>query len=285
MKTNIIYNESCLETLKKIENNSINIVITSPPYNMNLRIRNGQYCSRQIVKEFSTKYDHFDDNLPIDEFYKFHSNVISELLRVSELIFYNIQIVTGSKRAFFKIIGDFAENLKDIIIWDKGYAQPAMGIGILNRQSELILVFDSKNAISRKFETHNFKRGTLDDIWDIKRGKKIDDSHAAVFPEKLVSTILENFSNENDIIYDPFMGTGTTAIVSKKLNRRWVGSEISEIYCDIAEKRLSGINVFPKQEVEIQNSKNYNGALQNQSQLSFFQPKAKYKRKKNVEDM
>ena len=83
---------------------------------MNLRIRNGQYCSRQIVKEFSTKYEEFDDNLPIDEFYNFHSKVIKELLRVSELIFYNIQIVTGSKRAFFKIIGEYSDFLKDIII-------------------------------------------------------------------------------------------------------------------------------------------------------------------------
>ena len=65
-----IFNESCLETLKKLEDNSIDLVVTSPPYNMNLRIRNGVYCSRQIVKEISTKYTHFDDNLPIDEYYE-----------------------------------------------------------------------------------------------------------------------------------------------------------------------------------------------------------------------
>ena len=106
IKLNTIYHESCLETLKRMDDDSIDLVITSPPYNMNLRIRNGEYCSRQIVKhEFATKYDGFDDNLPIDEFYELHSKVLSELLRVSKLIFYNIQIVTGSKRAFFKIIG------------------------------------------------------------------------------------------------------------------------------------------------------------------------------------
>jgi len=65
MEINKIYNESCLDTLKRIPSNSIDLVITSPPYNMNLRIRNGEYCSRQIVKEFSTKYEGFDDNLPI----------------------------------------------------------------------------------------------------------------------------------------------------------------------------------------------------------------------------
>ena len=74
-----IYNESCLETLKKIPDNFIDLVITSPPYNMNLRIRKGEYCSRQIVKEISTKYEGFSDNLPIEEYYEFHSKVLKEL--------------------------------------------------------------------------------------------------------------------------------------------------------------------------------------------------------------
>ncbi|MBX2930418.1 MAG: site-specific DNA-methyltransferase [Chitinophagaceae bacterium] len=76
MIINKVYNENCLDTLKKMPDNFIDLVITSPPYNMNLRIRNGQYCSRQIVKEFSTKYDGFDDNLPIDEYYALHLQVL-----------------------------------------------------------------------------------------------------------------------------------------------------------------------------------------------------------------
>jgi site-specific DNA-methyltransferase (adenine-specific) len=241
MEVNKIYNENCLQTLKRFDDSSIDIVITSPPYNMNLRIRNGSYCSRQIVKEFSTKYEGFDDNLPIDEFYELHSNIIRELLRVSNVIFYNIQIVTGSKRAFFKIIGEFSEQLKDIVIWDKGVGQPAMSPGVLNRQSELILVFEKENAISRKFTKYKFDRGTLGDIWNISRGRKIDKSHGAVFPEKLVSTILENFSDEGDIVYDPFMGSGTTAVVSQKLNRKWLGSELSPNYCELIQKRIDEV--------------------------------------------
>ena len=101
IKINKIYNESCLKTLKRIPNNFVDLVITSPPYNLNLRIREGKYCSRQIVKEISTKYKGLADNLPIDEYYKFHSNVLSELLRVSNRIFYVIQIVTGSKKLTF----------------------------------------------------------------------------------------------------------------------------------------------------------------------------------------
>ena len=220
IELNKVYNESCLETLKKMKDGSVDAVITSPPYNMNLRIRNGKYCSRQIVKELSTKYSNFDDNLPIDEYYELHLNILKELLRVSDMVFYNIQIVTGSKRAIFKIIGELSDYLKDIVIWDKGHGQPAMAERVMNRRTELILIFDKNNAISRQFDKCNFKRGTLDDLWLIKRGKKVSSEHGAVFPEELVSTILDNFTNEGDVIYDPFMGTGSTAVVCKKLNRR-----------------------------------------------------------------
>ena len=122
-----IYNKNCLDGLKEIQNDSFDLTITSPPYNMNLRIRNGQYCSRQVIEsEFSNKYKNFSDNLPIQDFYQFHYDVLYELIRVSNLVFYNISIVTGSKRAFFKLIGDFSMELKEIIVWDKGHGQPAI---------------------------------------------------------------------------------------------------------------------------------------------------------------
>jgi site-specific DNA-methyltransferase (adenine-specific)/modification methylase len=235
---NVIYNESCLETLSKLKDGDVDLVITSPPYNMNLRIRNGKYCSRQIVKEFSTKYINFDDNLPIEEYNEFHTKVLKELLRVSGLVFYNVQIVTGSKRSVFKMIGDMADYLKDIIVWDKVHGQPAMQEQVLNRRSELILVFEKDYPISRKFNNATFARGTLDDVWQIKREKNKVKGHGAVFPSELVYKILSNFSKENDIVYDPFMGTGTTAVVAKKLKRNYIGSEINKSYIDISKDRL-----------------------------------------------
>ena len=234
---NTIFNESCLDTLDRIPDNSIDLVITSPPYNMNLRIRKGRYTSRQLVKEFSTKYTEFSDNLPLQDYYRFHNLVLKELLRVSGLIFYNIQIVTGSKRAFFKLIGKYSDYLKDIIIWDKGHAQPAMHEQVLNKRTELLLVFETDYPISRQFRKQGyFERGTLDDLWDIPRARGKDKRHTAVFPEKLVETILTNFSEEEHIVYDPFMGTGTTAVVAKRMKREYIGSEISKEYCTLAEK-------------------------------------------------
>ncbi len=237
-----VYFESCIDTMSRMDDGSVDCVITSPPYNMNLRIRNGEYCSRQIVKELSTKYSSFDDNLPINEYNEFHTNVLKELLRVSKVVFYNIQIVTGSKRSIFKMIGDFNDQLKDIIVWDKGVAQPAMQKQVLNRRTELILIFETDYPISRQYRYANFERGKLNDIWEIKRGKKISKEHGATFPEELVGRIIENFTKEGEVIYDPFMGTGTTAIVSKKMKRRFIGSEIGKDYFDLIEKRLQEFN-------------------------------------------
>ncbi len=242
IELNKIYHENCLDTMKKMDDNSIDLIITSPPYNMNLRIRNGKYCSRQIVKEFSTKYESFDDNLPLDEFFDFHCSVIDEMLRISNTIFYNISIVTGSKRAFFKIIGKYSDYLKDIIIWDKSYGQPAMQNGVLNRQTELILIFQqTENAIKRQFDKCNFERGTLNDLWTIKRQKIKNVKHGATFPEELVEKIILNFSNEGDLIYDPFSGIGTTAVVCKKNKRKYICSEISYDYIDLSNKRLKDV--------------------------------------------
>jgi site-specific DNA-methyltransferase (adenine-specific)/modification methylase len=78
----------------------------------------------------------------------------------------------------------------------------------------------------------------LEDIWEIKRGKKIDKSHSAVFPEELVDKIVTLFSNQGDLIYDPFMGTGTTAVSCIKNKRNWIGSEISSKYCGITKERI-----------------------------------------------
>ena len=248
IKLNKIYNESCLETLKKIPDNFIDLVITSPPYNMNLRIRKGEYCSRQIVKEISTKYEGFADNMPIDDYYEFHSEVLRELLRVSNLVFYVVQVVTGSKRSIFKMIGEFSDNLKDIIIWDKKYAEPAIQKQVMNRRTEFILVFENDYPISRQFRSAPFKRGSLNDIWQIDRnrnnGKSNDKSHGATFPEKLVATIIDNFSKKGDKIYDPFLGTGTTAIVAKKMKRKFIGSEILKDYCKIAKRKLNEVGTL-----------------------------------------
>jgi len=241
METNIIYNEDCRDTMARMADNSIDLAITSPPYNMRLRVRNGQYTEREKGEHFSKKYKHFDDALPMNEFYQQHSFILHELLRVSKIVCYNFQIVTGSKEAFFKIIGEFNEQIKDIIIWDKGAGQPAMNEQILNSSYEMILILENDGNKGRKIRNAKFRRGEMSNIIRTGKGEKITDVNNATFPEKLIKKLLLAFSDENDLIYDPFMGSGTVAKVAHEFNRKWIGSEIVSECCDVANKRIKPV--------------------------------------------
>jgi site-specific DNA-methyltransferase (adenine-specific)/modification methylase len=134
-------------------------------------------------------------------------------------------------------MGHFHEQIKEMIIWDKVNAQPAMGEGVLNSRFEVILVLGS-NPISRNFSNAQFKRGTLENLWQIKRGKKVSKIHGATFPEELVNKIIINFSKKGDVVIDPFMGTGTVATECQKLERDFIGFEIDNRYIDETKKRL-----------------------------------------------
>ena len=235
---NLIHGD-CLEVMKTLPDASIDLTVTSPPYNMRTRVRNGKYTTREKSEHFSKKYEHFDDALPINEFYEFHSKVLNELLRVSKIVCYNFQIVTGSKEAFFKMIGDFNRQIKDIIIWDKNTGQPAMHSNILNSCYEFILVMENDSIAGRHITNAKFKRGEMNNILRIKRGKKIHGSHGAVFPEDLVKELILAFSSEQNVILDPFMGTGTTGVVAKKLNRKFIGIELTKEYLNVAFDRIN----------------------------------------------
>lgn len=213
------------------------MVFTSPPYNMNLRIRNGAYCSRQIVEEFSTKYENYHDNLSLDEYEKMNDEVLTQCLKTVPLVFYNVQFLTGNKRPLFRLIGKYADQLKEVIIWDKTVAQPAMADRVLNSRWESILVFDRDNSISRQFPVE-FKRGTIDNIWQIPRSASVDSGHGATFPVALPSKAIASFTENQSTILDPFMGTGTTGVACMNLDRKFIGIEIDPKYFDIACKRI-----------------------------------------------
>jgi site-specific DNA-methyltransferase (adenine-specific)/modification methylase len=235
-----LYNGDCLEYMKEdMFVGQVHTTITSPPYNMNLRIRDGKYVSRAKEKnKISTKYSSFSDDLTTEEYYNFNKEVIHHLLQISNLVFYNVQFLTGNKRALFKLMGEFNEQLKEVIIWNKINGEPAVQEQVLNSQYEVILVFDKDNAIARKFDTATFDRGTLSNVWDIKRGKKLNKEHGAVFPEELVEKILHNFTKPGDVVFDPFMGTGTVGVVCNRLKRWFIGIELDEDYFNFAKERI-----------------------------------------------
>lgn len=218
----------------------INSVITSPPYNLNTRVNlKRNYVSRQVVShEFSTKYvGSYSDNLMPDEYYDLTASILRECLKVSEKVFWNIQLATGNKTALFKMIGDFAETLKEVVVWDKGHAQPAMKERTFNSVYEWILIFDNHDPKTRQFNGATFARGTMDNIWRVRPTRSKSKDHKATYPKELVSLCLEVHNAK--LVLDPFMGTGTTLRVAAEQGRKAIGIEVDEKYCEVAATRLS----------------------------------------------
>ena len=131
------------------------------------------------------------------------------------------------------------------IIWDKGHGQPAMHGQVMNSCYEMILILEDDKRAGRAIQNAKFKRGEMNNILRIGRGEKISDVHGAIYPEMLVGLLINAFSEKGNLIYDPFMGSGTTGIVAHKLERNWIGSEITEEYSKIAQNRIqSAIGLF-----------------------------------------
>lgn len=233
-----LYLGDCLEILPTLD--KVDVAITSPPYNMRLRVRNGEYTEREKGEHFSKKYTHFDDAYSIDEYRLIHSRVIRNLISIADISFINFQVVTGSKEAWFKLIGEYSEYLKDIVVWDKGHGQPAMNEGVINRGSELILMFADDGLKGRKFKKNNFKRGEMSDIWRIGREYKNHiEGHSAVFPVEIPSKMIDGWTVTGETALDPFMGSGTTGVACANLGRKFIGIEIEEKYFDIACERIT----------------------------------------------
>jgi len=235
-----LLNVDCMEYMATLEDSAFDILITSPPYNMNIRVnsRGDGYCSRQIAgHEFSSKYSNFSDNLPMADYRKFLSGFISEATRVSKMAFINIQQITGNKPAIFQAVADNADALKETIIWDKIVSQPAMQERTLNSQFEYIFVFGG-NPIARQFKAANFDRGRESNVWQIGRGKHVDSSHGATFPLAIPEKILNLFGIPGCLVFDPFMGLGTTAIAAHYFGCDFVGCELDEDYYKAACERF-----------------------------------------------
>ena len=234
-----LLNGDCLDLMRKIPASSVDMVFTSPPYNMNLRYRNGRYIKDKWNKKIAGKYINSEDNLTLTEYREFISSALDECLRLSDLVFFNIQMLTGNKPALFSIFGEYSDKIKELIVWDKMTSQPAMFPGVLNSQYELIIVLQNSEPAYRKFKSAQFDRGELSNIWGCRRGKKISKFHGATFPVSLAEKAISNFTEIGSVICDPFMGTGTTGVACVNTGRSFIGIELDAEYFRIAQERLN----------------------------------------------
>lgn len=252
MEINRIYNEDCLETMKRMPDNFVDLTVTSPPYD-NLRDYNG----------FT-----FDFESIAKELYRITKQGGVIVWVVGDATINGSETGTSFRQAlYFKEIGF---NLHDTMIYQKNsYPFPPsnryFGVfeymfvsskGIpkttnLIKVQTLEQIKNNNSSSSRqtdgtlvkiKYETGKAER-IKDNIWKYEVGfnkSSLDNpEHSATFPEKLAGDHIKSWSNEGDLVYDPFMGSGTTAKMAKFLNRNYIGSEISSEYCEIIKNRLA----------------------------------------------
>ncbi|MDB4486528.1 site-specific DNA-methyltransferase [bacterium] len=250
MEVNKTYNENCLYTMARMEDDFIDLTVTSPPYD-NLRDYKG--------------FD-FDWKKVIKELYRITVKGGVVVWVVGDSTQKGSETGTSFKQALFAMECGF--NMHDTMIYAKNSYMP-LTHNRYEQQFEYMFVWtkgkpNTFNPIKIPSLTAGTKRNRggskanevnyaerkrqektivnaekqKANIWFYDVGKNDKTRHNAPFPEQLANDHIISWSNENDLVYDPFMGSGTTAKMAKLNNRNWIGSEISKDYCDIINERL-----------------------------------------------
>ena len=227
------------QNMKELPDNSVHLMVTSPPYN--------------VTKEY-------DQNLSLDEYLTLLKKSFTETYRV--LVNSGracINVANLGRKPYIplsdlisKIMRDIGYNMRGEIIWNKaGSASPSMAWGsyksasnpILRDVHEYILIFskgDYKRNANNKENTiakEQFMEWTKS-IWTMNAESARRIGHPAPFPEELPFRLIQLYSFKDDIILDPFIGSGTTALVALKNERKYVGYDINEEYVKLAENRI-----------------------------------------------
>ena len=203
--------------------NSVDYVLTSPPYNIGR--------SRITKSGQKAKYEHFADKNP--NYFNWSVAIIDELLRVTNKhIFYNIQANWTNKRDVYKLIGNYSDKLIQNFIWTKQSPVPASEHYAITNSVEYILGLSNEKRIKGN------QINSSNHIHTTQRAERIK-GHNAVMNKEIADYFVNNFTQENETILDPFMGSGTTGISCIENNRKFIGIELSSEYCKTAEKRIN----------------------------------------------
>lgn len=247
MELNKIYNEDCLETIARMPNNFIDIVLTSPPYNMTKR--KGGYADKQ------NRYDVYQDWKTEQEYLDWTTNIfnnIDNVLKTNGVILYNFSYSIENPQLPYTLISSIIEKtpftIADTIVWKKTNSIPhPASYNRLNRIVEFIFVIVRKKEIKtftcNKKITKTSPKGqnyyeVIDNFITAKNNDNSCELNKATYSTELCEKLLKIYGDKDFIIYDPFIGTGTTALAAKNLNMNYVGSEISQSQVDYATNRL-----------------------------------------------
>jgi len=222
-----------IEVMKKIPDGSVDLVVTSPPYNLKNSTGNGMKDGRGgkwANAALQNGYSHHEDAMPHEEYVKWQRACLEEMMRVipeDGAIFYNHKwaVQGGLLQARQDIVEGFP--VRQIIIWKRkggfnfnpGYFLPTYEVIYLIAKPKFKLLP---------------KRNGVGDVWEFTQ--EMGNKHPAPFPLMMIDRIIS--STDAKVVLDPFMGSGTTAIAAINNNRDYIGIDVSPEYCEMAEKRI-----------------------------------------------
>lgn len=208
-----LYHGDCLEIMPQLKDTSIDLLIYDPPYSIGTTStgHKGSWLDNNLIKPFFDILFKESKRL-LKSFGEFYINTDWRTYPFLYPILYEYFII------------------KNCIVWDYEWIKA----GSHYRFSHEFIIYGIKEKIKRKFSASERDVWRIPPINFTSNNKK----HQAEKPVKLVEKMILNSTKENDIILDSFVGSGTTAIACRRLNRRWIGIEISEKYCSIAADRI-----------------------------------------------
>ena len=230
---NKVHQADCLDFMSGLPPESVDLFVTSPPYNLRNSTGNGMKNGRGGKWEKAALvdgYDGYDDAMPHQDYVAWQRDCLAammRLLKVDGAIFYNHKwrVQGGLLQDRSDILEGFP--VRQIIVWQRdgginfnpGYFLPTYEVVYLICKPEFRLAP---------------KANAQGDVWRIPQ--ETENPHPAPFPVELAQRCIA--STKAELVCDPFMGSGQTAIAAQALGRDWIGMEISQRYCELANERI-----------------------------------------------
>ena len=227
----------CLEVMRTIESDSINCIVTSPPYNKKGLIGKVK-PGNQVWKKFNIDYESYGDDLSETDYKQWMVDVLNEMRRIIKpdgSIFFNHKARRHKNKLHMPtdFISKSDLDIYQLIIWNR-LSSPNIRKDVLLPCTEHIYwLTKSKPKVFKE----NIPKEYQSEVWVINPDR--NPNHPAPFPQKLVENCILLTTEENDLVLDPFLGSGTSAIVSKRLNRKCIGIEIDPKYLELSKELLN----------------------------------------------
>lgn len=260
LSTNAVYTGDCIKTMQALPGKSVDCIFADPPYNLQL---NGDLRrpNNSKVNGVDDEWDQFESLKAYDEFSRSWLCAARNLLKPDGTIW-----VIGSYHNIFRlgaILQDLGYWILNDIIWRKSNPMPNFrGRRFTNAHETLIWAARDKN--SKYFFNYDAMKSLNEDLqmrsdWYLPlctggerlknaKGKK---AHPTQKPEALLYRVLLSSTRKNDLVLDPFFGTGTTGAAAKKLSRRYIGIEREAAYAALAKERIAETHALPENLVDI----------------------------------